>query len=238
MPPVIPPTPANSAYIGPQDPTSGSDEFNAHAFLVEQLLNRVSTATLVKIISCTNAGADSPVGLVNVQPLVNQLDGSGNATPHTTIYNLAYFRLQGGTNAVIIDPQVGDIGIAVFADRDISSVKSNKAQSNPGSYRRFNMADGLYIGGVLNGTPVCYIQFVDGGISMTPDQGVTSLTIIPGLIRMVADEINTHANNKNTWDAGGVGFVYQGGANPEKIDTYTDGVSTDHHAPTPPEVPT
>ena len=96
-------------------------------------------------------------------PLVNQVDGAGNPTEHVTVYGLPYVRIQGGTNAVIIDPKVGDIGVAVFASRDISTVKNAKKQSNPGSYRRFNMADGLYIGGVLNGSPTNYVQFDNGG---------------------------------------------------------------------------
>jgi hypothetical protein len=98
-----------------------------------------------------------------VLPLVNQVDGAGNPTEHVTVYGLPYVRIQGGTNAVIIDPKVGDIGVAVFASRDISTVKNAKKQSNPGSYRRFNMADGLYIGGVLNGSPTNYVQFDNSG---------------------------------------------------------------------------
>jgi len=124
----------------------------------------MQTATLVRIESCTNAGGLSPVGYVDVTPLVNQLDGQGNPTPHVTIYNVPYFRLQGGTNGIIIDPQKGDIGVAVFASRDISQVKSTKKQGNPGSHRQYSFADGMYLGGMLNGTPTQYIQFSTAGI--------------------------------------------------------------------------
>ena len=94
-------------------------------FLISQALNRVSTATLVKVVSVTNAGGLSPVGFVDVQPLVNQLDGAGNAVPHGVLHRLPYFRLQGGADAVILDPKVGDIGMAAFANRDISLVKTS-----------------------------------------------------------------------------------------------------------------
>jgi hypothetical protein len=42
-----------------------------------------------------------------------------------------------------------------------------------------------------------------------------------------------HGANKAIFDAGGCGFVYT----PSSISTFTDGVSSTHSAPTPPEVP-
>lgn len=145
-------------------PSSTWGEFNNMAFMVQQALGKMQTATLVRIESCTNAGGLSPVGYVDVTPMVNQLDGQGNPTPHVTIYNVPYFRLQGGANGIIIDPQKGDIGVAVFASRDISHVKTTKKQGNPGSHRQYSFADGMYLGGMLNGTPTQYIQFSTAGI--------------------------------------------------------------------------
>lgn len=164
---------AELGYKGAQDPSSSTSDFNAHAFLIRQILSQVSTATLVQIKVVTNSGGISPVGFVDVLPLVNQVDGNNNAMPHGVVHNVPYFRLQGGTNAVILDPQVGDIGICLFADRDISAVKKNKAASMPGSRRRFDMADGLYIGGVLNGTPTQYVAFASGGITVVSPTKVT-----------------------------------------------------------------
>lgn len=146
-------------YAGQQSPWDVTDPYNATRAIFAALLARVSTATLVKVVAVTNEGDVSPVGFVDVQPLVNQLDGAGNAIPHQVVYHLPYFRLQGGVNAVILDPEVGDIGAAVFADRDISSVAATKAQANPGSWRRFDMADGMYFGGFLNGTPEQWVRF-------------------------------------------------------------------------------
>lgn len=156
----------NAIPAGPLAPQSTWGEYNNIMFAVSQALAKVQTATLVKVISCTNAGALSPVGLVDVLPLVNQIDGQGNATPHTTIHNIPYLRVQGGANAVIIDPQAGDIGICVFASRDISKVKTTKAQANPGSFRQYSFSDGMYLGGVLNGVPTQYVMFGSSGITM------------------------------------------------------------------------
>ena len=133
-------------------------------FMVQQALGKLQTATLVRIEKCTNSGGLSPVGFVDVTPLVNQLDGAGNPTPHVTIFNVPYFRLQGGKNAIIIDPEKGDIGVAVFASRDITKVKATKGQANPGSFRQYSFADALYLGGMLNATPTQYVQFSTAGI--------------------------------------------------------------------------
>lgn len=159
---------ANSTlgYKGYQRPTDGTSDYNAISFVVWQILRSISGAKLVRVMSSTNAGGVSSVGFVDVQPLVNQLDGDDNAVDHGTVYHLPYFRLQGGTNAVIMDPVDGDIGVAIIEDRDISAVKSSGAQANPGSRRIFDLADGLYLGGYLNATPEQYFQFSAAGIAV------------------------------------------------------------------------
>lgn len=164
---------AQSPQAGQQGFSTGLDEFNATAFLVSQMLTRLRTASFVKVISCSNSGGVAPVGTVAVQPLVNQVDGSGNATPHGTIYNLPYFRLQAGNNAIICDPQPGDLGMMVVCDRDTSSAKANKGQANPGSRRRNDMADSFYFGGYLNALPANYVQFTGGQINVVATSSVT-----------------------------------------------------------------
>src|SRR3990172_3773568 len=157
---------ANGIPSGQLKPSSTWGEFNNIAFMVQQALSKMQTATLVRVESCTNAGALSSVGLVDVTPLVNQLDGQGNPTPHVTIHNIPYLRLQGGANGIIMDPQKGDIGVCVFASRDISKIKATKKQGNPGSFRQYSFSDGMYLGGMLNGTPTQYVQFSAAGIKI------------------------------------------------------------------------
>lgn len=159
-----------------QQPRDTASDYATTAFIVAQLLGRLATAALVKVVSCTNSGGVSPVGLVSVIPLVSQVTGDGTSVPHGTIYRLPYFRLQGGANAVILDPQPDDIGVAVFCSRDSSAAKANPAAAvananagkgtPPGSARQYDMADGLYVGGFLNGVPVQYVRFYAGGITV------------------------------------------------------------------------
>jgi hypothetical protein len=190
------PADIENGYLGQERQDSGTSEYNAQSFLVWQILRSISGARLVEVIGVTNAGDVSPVGFVDVQPLVNQLDGYNNATPHGTIFHLPYFRLQGGANAVILDPQKGDIGVAIIEDRDISSVKANKAQANPGSKRIFDMADGLYIGGFLNGPPTQYIAFSASGISVVSPTKISFAA--PTIVMQATETIGLTAGTEIT----------------------------------------
>lgn len=152
----------NLGLLKPDQVLGGTGEFE---FIMSSIVNQIQTVTLVQVIAVNATGVGS-VGTVNVQPMVAQLDGRGNAYAHGVIHNIPYFRLQGGSSAVIIDPKVGDIGMCGFCSRDISSVKVNKAPSNPQSRRKFDYADGLYFGGFLNGVPSQYIFFKDSGIEV------------------------------------------------------------------------
>lgn len=186
---------ANGIPSGQLKPQSTWGEFNNIAFMVQQALAKMQTSTLVRIESCTNEGGLFPVGYVDVTPMVNQLDGQGNPTPHVTIYGLPYFRLQGGTNGIIIDPEPGDIGVAVFSSRDISQVKTTKKQGNPGSHRQYSFADGMYLGGMLNGTPTQYVQFSAAGIRIHS----------PTAVILEAPKIQIKAGERFSWDVNGFG---------------------------------
>lgn len=156
----------DASYPGSQRFDSAQTAFAQMDFVVRQVLSGVSTATLVMVVKVDNAGEVAPVGKVDVKPLVMQIDADGVGMAHGVIHNVPYARVQGGADAIILDPKVGDIGIALFASRDISSVKETKSEGLPGSRRTHDLADALYIGGVLNGTPEQYIRFHDGGIEI------------------------------------------------------------------------
>jgi hypothetical protein len=151
-------------------PTKANSIQNQHQFMIDQAMGRVSGAKVVKIVAIHGGGIGEP-GTVDVQPLVNQIDGGGNSQPHGTIYGIPYTRSQGGGNVVVNDPVVGDVGYMLVADRDISAVKSTKKAANPGSLRRFDPADGVYIGAMLNSAPTQHIAFTAGGIEISDKNG-------------------------------------------------------------------
>lgn len=142
-------------------------------FVIRSLLSKVRTSQPVEVLSVTNDGGISPIGYVDIQPLVGQLDGNGNVVPHGPIYNVPYMRIQGGGNAVIIDPEVGDIGLASFCDRDISAVKVSGAASPPGSKRKHDMSDAVYTSTIIAAAPTQYVQFNASGINIVSPTAVT-----------------------------------------------------------------
>jgi hypothetical protein len=157
---------------GQFDAGTGSSDFNSISFLIQQAMVKMQTVTLVKVIA-VHGGGVSITGTVDVQPMVNQTTGDNVAVAHGTIYGVPFFRAQGGTNALIVDPVAGDIGMCCFASRDISSVKSTRAVANPGSKRVYDWADGLYVGGFANISPTQYIKFDEAGITVVSPTRVT-----------------------------------------------------------------
>lgn len=162
----------NDGYQGQANETTGSEEFNAFSFLVSQILNSKWTITVCQVKAVMGGGPTAAPAMVNVQPMVNQVDGQGQATAHGVINNIPVFRMQGGTSAIVADPSVGDIGLLACASRDISTVKSTQAAANPGSGRTFDPSDGLYIGGFLNKAPTQYIEISSEGINLVAAPGI------------------------------------------------------------------
>lgn len=163
---------SNTLGYGVQQPDDTTSDYNTMIFIISQTLARIRTMTIVQVIAVQSNGPISTPPTVTVQPLVNQLDGNGNATPHGNIFNIPVFRLQSGNNAVICDPQVGDIGWMAVADRDISSVKATMKQANPGSARQYDFADGVYMGGLLGSVPPTQIvAFTPTGIQIVDVNG-------------------------------------------------------------------
>ena len=153
--------------IGASGISDVTDGYNALVFVIAQALKALAGPTLVKVISCTANGSVAGIGTVDVQPLVNQVTGGGDGVPHGPLHSLPYFRLQAGGNAVICDPEPGDVGVAVFASRDLSKVIATGAAANPGSARYWDWADGLYLGTVLAANaPTQYMQFFGGAITL------------------------------------------------------------------------
>jgi hypothetical protein len=145
-----------NGYVGQQGAYDSASFFHSIKFLIRQLIGHVRTGVPVKVIA-VHGGGVGPPPTVDVQPVVNQIDG--------TVYGLQTTRNHGGTSAVINDPAVGDVGYVVVADRDISSLKANSGQiSNPGSFRRHDLADGVYVGKLLDPkAPKNYIQHLPSG---------------------------------------------------------------------------
>jgi hypothetical protein len=159
-------------------PVGSNSDLNAIASIVSQMTARMETAKLVQVVKVTGGGV-APAGTVDVLPLVQQIDGNGNGTPHGVVPGLPWSRVQGGTSAVICDPVVGDVGYVVAMDRDTSVVRAQSPGSIPndtkgflpGTRRRFDIADGVYAGGCLNVAPNQYLIFTSTGVRLVDLNG-------------------------------------------------------------------
>ena len=159
---------------GIADEDVDSSDLNRLEFLIKVLQRDMSTAIPV-IITAVQAGDTNAAGYVDARPLVAQLDAWGNALPMATLHHLPYFRLQAGRAGIVIDPVPGDIGLAVFAQSDCSTLKQGQTETaQPGSWRKFDQADGFYIGGFINTQIDTYVRLAqDGSVKITAPGNVT-----------------------------------------------------------------
>lgn len=162
-------------YQGQRGLNINSTLHNSIAFMIEQALARTSTVKLVQVMAVNGGGgAVAKIGTVDVMPITSQTDGIGKATPHGMIHGVTWHRHQGGNSGTILDPMVGDIGILHCNDRDVSLHKANYADDQPipgapGSFRRFDMADGVYHGAALQSVPSQYTQYTSSKPNMPYD---------------------------------------------------------------------
>ena len=198
---------------------SGASEYNAISFLVEQMIKgMVNTAIPVRVDSCTKPGAGGAAGYVSATPLVQQRGADGNGLMPVSLPQLPYYRVQAGAAAVVLDPQPGDVGFAVFAQQDISNIKEGTSEPvQAGSFRCFDQSDGVYLGGILGaGAPETYVH-------LDPEKG----------------EVTVKAPTKITIDAPQIelkGAVTMGGAGSSDTITLDGSIVTNGNISTSGEV--
>ena len=132
------------------------------------LITNVNTAMPCKVVAIEKQEQRGVniVGFVDIQLMIEQTNGQKKGNETAIVCNVPYVRIQGGTNAVIIDPEINDLGVAIFASRDITNFKEARRQTPPATWRKFSISDAIYIGGVRNQKPVKYIHFRNDGIEI------------------------------------------------------------------------
>jgi hypothetical protein len=184
------------------------------AFNIAQSINLIQTMIPVQVISVETGpeGDLTSVIFVDVLPLIHQLDGSGNSMPYSAIHKVPFVRIQGGHNAIIIDPQVGDIGLCHFSSKDISTLKKSKSGGPPATPRRFDLSDGVYLGGILNKTPNQYVRINSNSITIKASNTIileapsielrSANTVIDGLLDVNGIDFSTHLHTGVTTGGG------------------------------------
>lgn len=172
---------------------------------IQGLLSAFHTVNIVQVVGVKNINILGEIGTCEIRPLTMLVDGANNTYERGVISEVPYFRFQGGKNAVICDPSIGDIGLALFCERDITMVKSTKKASKPNTKRQNDLNDAVYLGGFLNGAPEQYIHFVENGINIKSkgDININGLKISAnGKIKLtngtiVDDHVHSQAPDSN-----------------------------------------
>ena len=141
---------------GVAKPNDLLDSYNSLIFVINQFIkNTINTVELVRVELINEDGT------IDVIPVVKRETADGTYAENGTIPNVKYIQYQAGTNAVIVKPQVGDIGLLLINKRDISNAQGGIVATN----RMFNPCDGIYLGGVfgLNQNPVNFIEVNETG---------------------------------------------------------------------------
>lgn len=235
-----------TAYEGTQDAGSAVHPFNTLDLHIRTVVGELRTALPVKVIRAPydpSTGNDiapgtvGKIGVVDVQPLVNQLDGYGNATPHGTVYGVSYFRYQSARGAIIADPVVGDIGEIIVHDRDTSVVRNTGAQGNPGSRRKHSFEDGVYHGQqISSATPTQYVTFTSNGLKIA-DKNNNSIEMANNLITVKVGSATYTFDNNGNFKASGNVVAGQGGSDQVDLQQHTHGGGTVGSGTTGPPTP-
>jgi len=184
-------------------------------FISKQLLAHHRFATLVKVQAVYPGDNQTQPTMVDVLPIINQVNSVGTQQPHDTIYRIICARHHGGANAVLIDPAVGDVGWMSVGDRDHSKVVANQGQqSAPGSARTMSLSDGMFFGGIFTAAPTNYTDLRDGNHSSITNKSVKHTASGAGsTIVDTATDTGSNRTNTRTNDP----------ANKQIVDTATDG---------------
>ena len=176
-------------------------------FIIQQLISNIHTMIPVEVVSVSvPTGTLAPIGRCSVRPLVQQVNGNNNVYGRGQIINVPYLRVQGGKNAVVIDPVVGDVGLCGFCERDISMVKRTGVEAAPNTRRQYSLNDAVYMFTMMSGVPEQYVHFKDNGIDIksTGDININGLIIKPSGQLVLANGVivDTHIHSQGNDSAG------------------------------------
>ena len=166
-------------------------------FIIQQLISNVHTMIPVEVVSVSvPTGTLAPIGRCSVKILIQQIDGNNNVYSGGTVINVPYLRVQGGKNAVVLDPVAGDVGLCGFCERDISMVKRTGAEAAPNTRRQYSLNDAVYMFTMMSGTPEQYIHFKQDEIHIkanskiildAPTVEATGQILAQGIIKSLTD---------------------------------------------------
>lgn len=146
-------------------PDDTNTDANTQRYMMERFLSGKMFTTIV-MVKAVYPGEENQMSFVDVRPMVHGTNGAGEMIERGDIFNVPVWRLQAGDRAVIMDPEVGDIGFISCCDEDSRNVKKNQSPSLPASSRNHSYGDAIYMGGLLNQAPLQFAKFHRDGIDI------------------------------------------------------------------------
>lgn len=141
---------------------------NAMDYIARSIIKQMINTAIPVVVEQVMPGDENAAGYVQCLPLVMPRDAQNNSIQTVSIPRLPFYRMYAGRAAIVCDPVVGDVGLAIFAQQDASLVKKGVTKpQQAGSFRCFDMSDGFYLGGFYNGGGDTNIVFdQNGGITI------------------------------------------------------------------------
>lgn len=154
-----------------QDPRDVSCEGNALAYALQKMIGQYVFIEIVQVqnVNEITKSDGSTYKTLDVMPLLRGLTADREIMDSEPIYSIPYLRLQRGSSGVIMDPEVGDIGLIAVCDRDVSNILNTGKSAAPARPSQLhNATNAIYLTGIasLNGDPTQYVRFLPDGIDI------------------------------------------------------------------------
>ncbi|HDU4605131.1 TPA: hypothetical protein RFT49_003078 [Klebsiella aerogenes] len=107
-------------------------------------------------------------GSLTVLPLVSGTNASGGEIKNQSVYDIPFIQYQAGNSSVKMTPRIGDIGLVIACDKDITNVRKSKKGGPAPTQRQHSYSDAIYITAIasLNGEPTEFAEFTGNGITI------------------------------------------------------------------------
>jgi hypothetical protein len=220
------------------NPPSQTQVLDSHKREVMKDINCVRPGTIVSY----NPGSatEAPTATVQIaQMQVAAISPTGVRTIESfpPLPNVPIIFPHGGGFTLTFPIAIGDECLLLFNDREIEQWLLNGAGQAPVLGRTHDLSDAFALVGIrsnpngLAGISATAVQLRSDNYSGISGSGEL-VELSSGKIRLIADEIIIAARTKLNLGADGCGVQYL----PNAVNTFTDGVTGSHSAPTPPEI--
>lgn len=127
-------------------------------------------------------------GTVNVKPLLQNKTTNGDVLHPVEIYNIPILSLKGNNCSLVFDVAVGNQGLLIAGQYDITDYKKTKAVSGKPTNRTYSYSDGFYL-------PMTLTDKQDN--KMTINYGNSSITLKDSQVDISTTTANINADTVN-----------------------------------------